>query len=159
MRCPFCQVDNDKVIDSRACEDNFAIRRRRVCMHCSKRYTTYERLEDLTIKVVKKNGVREPFSREKIRSGLRNACWKRPVSDEQIDAIVDAVANKVHTQVEDEVDTRELGEMVMNKLRSLDQVAYVRFASVYRQFKDAQDFVSEVSELGTLLPRKRKKEK
>lgn len=157
MRCPFCQVDNDKVIDSRACEDNFAIRRRRQCMGCGRRYTTYERLEDVTIKVVKKNGVREPFSREKIRNGLRNACWKRPIKDEQIDAIVDAVANRVHVQSEDEIDSRELGEMVMEELRSLDQVAYVRFASVYRRFENVRDFVSQVSELGTLLPRRRKK--
>jgi len=154
MRCPFCQVDNDKVIDSRACEDSFAIRRRRECIHCKGRYTTYERLEDLTIKVVKKNGVREPFSRDKIRLGLRNACWKRPVSDEQIDAVIDAVANAVLGKGEDEVDTRELGELVMEKLRTLDQVAYVRFASVYRQFKDVRDFVSEVSDLDTLLPPK-----
>lgn len=124
-------------------------------MHCGQRYTTYERFGDLTVKVVKKNGVREPFSRDKIRAGLRNACWKRPISDEQIDAIVDAVANRVNAQVEDEVDTRSLGEMVMEKLRTVDAVAYVRFASVYREFKDARDFVSEVSELGTMLPRKR----
>lgn len=157
MRCPFCQVDNDKVVDSRACEENFAIRRRRECMACGRRYTTYERLEDVTIKVVKKNGVREPFSRDKIRHGLRNACWKRPVRDEQIDAIVDAVANWVHVKAEDEIDSREVGEMVMEKLRALDQVAYVRFASVYRRFEDPNDFVSQVNQLGTLVTRKPKK--
>lgn len=122
-------------------------------MHCNRRFTTYERLEELAVKVVKKNGVREPFSREKIRAGLKNACWKRPVSDEQIDSIVATVASDVHAKFEDEVDTRELGEMVMEKLRLLDQVAYVRFASVYREFKDARDFVSEVSGLGSLNAR------
>ena len=157
MKCPFCQIDNDKVVDTRPCEDNFAIRRRRECMDCGRRYTTYERLEDVTINVVKKNGVREPFSREKIRNGLRNACWKRPVKDEQIDAIVDTVANWVHVQAEDEIDTRELGEKVMENLRMVDQVAYVRFASVYRRFEDVQDFVSQVSEMGPVVPRRRKK--
>lgn len=147
MRCPVCQVDNDKVVDSRGCEDSFAIRRRRQCVSCGHRYRTYERIEEFSIKVVKKNGVREPFSRDKIRNGLRNACWKRPLSDEQIDGLVTAVASDIHANFPDEIESREIGEMVMERLKGLDQVAYVRFASVYREFKDARDFVSALSVL------------
>lgn len=144
MRCPFCRVDNDKVIDSRACEDGFSIRRRRECLQCERRYTTYERLEDITVKVVKKDGVREPFAREKIRSGLQKACWKRPISDDQIEAVVTAVESEVYALGEDEIDSHWLGECVMAELAKLDQVAYVRFASVYREFKDVRDFVDEL---------------
>ena len=144
MRCPFCQADNDKVIDSRACEDGFSIRRRRECLQCERRYTTYERLEDITVKVVKKDGVREPFSREKIRFGLQKACWKRPISDEKIEGVVTAVENAIYAFGEDEVDSHWVGECVMAQLAKLDQVAYVRFASVYREFKDVRDFVDEL---------------
>ncbi|MBM4005260.1 MAG: transcriptional repressor NrdR [Planctomycetes bacterium] len=144
MRCPFCRVDNDRVIDSRSCDDGFSIRRRRECLHCERRYTTYERLEQMAIKVVKKNGVREPFSRDKIRAGLERACWKRPISDEQIEATVSAVESIVYATIEDEIDSQQLGELVMSHLAKLDQVAFVRFASVYRQFKDVRDFVDEL---------------
>ena len=144
MRCPFCQTDNDRVIDSRSSEEGYAIRRRRECMQCKRRYTTYERLEELAIKVVKKDGVREPFSREKIRLGLARACWKRPLSDDQIDTVVAEIESDVYANFETEIETQQLGEMVMEHLGRLDQVAYVRFASVYREFKDVHDFVEEL---------------
>ena len=144
MRCPFCRADNDRVIDSRASEDGLAIRRRRECLDCKRRYTTYERLEEMAIKVVKKHGERQPFSREKMRRGLEKACWKRPISDEQIDALVGAVETDVHANFDQEVESRDLGKMVMEELGALDQVAFVRFASVYREFKDVRDFVDEL---------------
>ena len=144
MKCPYCSVDNDRVIDTRPSEDGSAIRRRRECAKCLRRYTTYERYEPTTLKVVKKDGVREPFERDKIRRGLEKACWKRPVSDEQIATIVNAVEHEVTDRFDVEVDSHILGEMVMEHLRKLDQVAFVRFASVYRQFKDVRDFVDEL---------------
>lgn len=144
MKCPFCRADNDRVIDSRGSGDGFAIRRRRECLACKRRYTTFERIEELVIKVVKKDNVREPFDREKIRRGLAKACWKRPVKDEQIEDIVSAVESEIYANFDGEVDSRNLGEMVMERLAQLDQVAYVRFASVYREFKDVQDFVEEL---------------
>ncbi|MFO0820328.1 MAG: transcriptional regulator NrdR [Pirellulales bacterium] len=144
MRCPFCRVDHDRVTDSRTCEDGQLIRRRRECLKCGRRFTTYERVEEMSIKVVKKDGVREPFQRLKIRQGLQKACWKRPVKDEQIDTVVSAIEREVYSQFEDEVDSRALGEIVMAHLAGLDQVAYVRFASVYREFKDVRDFVGEL---------------
>ena len=131
-------------MDSRASEDGYVIRRRRECLQCKRRYTTYERLEELGIKVVKKNNVREPFDREKIRSGLSKACWKRPVSDEQIEQIVSLVESDVYATGESEIDSHLLGEMVMARLAAVDQVAFVRFASVYRRFKDVRDFVDEL---------------
>jgi transcriptional repressor NrdR len=144
MRCPYCRSDNDRVIDSRASEDSFAIRRRRECLDCRRRYTTYERIEERTIKVIKKDGVRVPFEREKLKSGIEKACWKRPVSDAQIEGLISEIENDVLTNYDAEVDSRYLGEQVMLRLRELDQVAYVRFASVYRQFKDVRDFVDEL---------------
>jgi transcriptional repressor NrdR len=137
-------MDNDRVIDSRACEEGFAIRRRRECLKCKRRYTTYERLEEMAVKVVKKDGIREPFSRDKIRQGLLRACWKRPISDDRIEATVAAVESEVYANFDREVASQEIGEMVMEHLAELDQVAYVRFASVYRQFKDVRDFVDEL---------------
>ncbi len=144
MRCPFCQTDNDRVLDSRSSEEGYAIRRRRECMQCKRRYTTYERLEELAIKVVKKDGIREPFSRDKIRRGLEHACWKRPLSDDQIDNVVAEIESDVYANFESEIETKQLGGMVMEHLGRLDQVAYVRFASVYREFKDVHDFVEEL---------------
>jgi transcriptional repressor NrdR len=151
MRCPFCRVDNDRVIDSRASQDGFAIRRRRECLHCKRRFTTYERLEEMQIKVVKKDGVREPFNREKIHAGLARACWKRPVSDDQIETAVSEIESEVYTNFESEIDSKTLGQMVMARLARIDQVAFVRFASVYRQFKDVRDFVDELQPM--LRPR------
>ena len=144
MKCPFCLVDNDRVTDSRASEDGSAIRRRRECLSCGRRFTTYERYEPTSLKVVKKNNAREPFERDKIRRGLEKACWKRPISDEQIDGVVRAIELELYDRFEDEIDSRTLGDLVMQQLRSLDQVAYVRFASVYREFKDVRDFVDEL---------------
>ena len=144
MKCPFCRTDNDRVIDSRASDDGYAIRRRRECLNCRRRYTTYERLVQTTIKVIKKNGVRVPFQREKIKRGLEKACWKRPISDEQIENLVSAIENDVYSQFESEVESRRLGELVMQHLRAVDQVALVRFASVYREFNDVHDFVQEL---------------
>jgi transcriptional repressor NrdR len=144
MKCPFCRVDNDRVIDSRASQDGFAIRRRRECLSCRRRYTTYERLEEMAVKVIKKNGFREPFSPEKIRQGLAKACWKRPISDEQIEGIVAAVEGEIYANFESEIESRRLGQLVMERLGQLDQVAYVRFASVYREFQDVRDFVDEL---------------
>jgi transcriptional repressor NrdR len=144
MRCPFCREDNDRVIDSRVIDDGFAIRRRRHCLHCNRRYTTQERPEEMAIKVVKKDGCREPFRRDKIRQGLARACWKRPISDEQIDKLVSEIESDVFEDYDSEIDSRSLGELVMEHLKDFDQVAYVRFASVYREFKDVSDFVREL---------------
>ncbi len=144
MKCPLCLADNDRVIDSRTSQDGFAIRRRRQCLDCKRRYTTYERVEGTTVKIVKKDGTREPFDHSKIKRGLEKACWKRPVSDAQLEAVIAAVENDLETDFESEVESRHVGELVMQYLRELDEVAYVRFASVYRQFKDVHDFVSEL---------------
>ena len=144
MRCPFCRSDNDRVIDSRSSDDGFSIRRRRECLGCKRRYSTYERVEELNIKVIKKDQARVPFDRQKIRVGLETACWKRPVSNDQIEAAVSAVEADVYAHHEQEIESRQIGELVMKHLEQLDQVAYVRFASVYREFQDARDFVDEL---------------
>lgn len=144
MKCPFCRVDNDRVIDSRSCQDGFSIRRRRECLSCKRRYTTYERIEEAVIKVVKRDGSREPLHREKIKQGLERACWKRPISDRDIERTVTAIENDVYSAFDAEIDSQRLGELVMEHLRDLDEVAFVRFASVYRQFADAGDFVDEL---------------
>ena len=144
MKCPYCLDDNDRVLDSRASQDGFAIRRRRECLGCRRRYTTYERIEPSAVKIIKKDGSREPFDHAKIKQGLEKACWKRPVSDEQLEAIVAGVENELEMNFDSDVESRLLGEMVMKRLREVDQVAYVRFASVYRRFKDVQDFVDEL---------------
>lgn len=144
MRCPFCRVDNDRVIDSRAGDDGASIRRRRECLDCKKRFTTYERVERQMLSVVKKGGDREPFEREKIKRGLAKACWKRPISEEQIEMAVSALESELYGTYETDVPSRVLGERVMELLRGLDQVAFVRFASVYREFKDIRDFVEEL---------------
>jgi transcriptional repressor NrdR len=144
MRCPYCHADHDRVSDSRASQDGFAIRRRRQCLACKRRYTTYEQIEETILKVVKKDGVREPFDREKMRRGLAKACWKRPISDEQIEQAIQDIEGEVYGQYDVEIDSQTLGEIVMGHLGRLDQVAYVRFASVYREFKDVRDFVQEL---------------
>ena len=144
MKCPFCGVDNDKVIDSRSNNGGFSIRRRRECLSCVRRFTTYERVEQTNIKVIKKDGGREPFDADKIRSGLEKACWKRPVSDEQIRSLIEVVEREVHDKYDAEVPADSIGEIIMEHLRHVDQVAYVRFASVYRQFEDVHDFVDEL---------------
>ena len=143
MKCPHCQTDNDRVIDSRASEDGFAIRRRRECLACQQRFTTYERVE-APMKVVKKDGSRVPYDRAKLKLGLEKACWKRPISDQQLEEILTKLENDIVANFETEVESRYLGELLMRMLREVDQVAYVRFASVYRQFEDVHDFVDEL---------------
>ncbi|MBI3866275.1 MAG: transcriptional repressor NrdR [Planctomycetia bacterium] len=145
MLCPFCRQTETKVIDSRASED-FVIRRRRECLNrkCGRRFTTYEKIEETPLRVIKKDGSRVPFDREKIRSGLEKACFKRPVSEEQIERVISAVEREMYQNFEREVPSRCIGELVFNMLRDIDQVAFVRFASVYREFKDVNDFVEEL---------------
>ena len=143
MRCPFCKHDETKVIDSRNSQD-FSIRRRRECLSCERRFTTYERIEESPIRVIKKDGTRVPFDREKIRSGVEKACYKRPVSPEQVDRLVGDVEAAIYEDGEREVSSRRIGELVFNALRDLDKVAFVRFASVYREFQDVHDFVDEL---------------
>lgn len=144
MKCPYCSVDNDKVIDSRSNNDGFSIRRRRECLDCHRRFTTYENVERPQIKVIKKGGIREPFNTDKIREGLEKACWKRPVSDERIRDLIGQIERDVYDRFDAEVPAESIGELVMEHLRQVDQVAYVRFASVYRQFEDVHDFVDEL---------------
>jgi len=144
VKCPFCKADDDKVIDSRASAGGEVIRRRRVCNACKRRFTTYERVEETPLRVIKKDGTRVPFDRTKILGGLLKACEKRPISIETLDAIVQEVESKALETHEREVPSKLLGELVMRRLKTLDQVAYIRFASVYRDFKDVTDFVEEV---------------
>lgn len=147
MICPHCNSDNDRVIDSRACDDGRSIRRRRICNHCHKRFTTYERVEQYPIRVIKKDGAREPFQREKIERGVERACWKRPISGDQMRQLAVRVEAELHSDVESEIPSAVIGRMVMQRLAELDQVAYVRFASVYREFKGVEDFVAELAPL------------
>jgi len=144
MRCPFCGQTEGKVVDSRTSKEGDAIRRRRECLNCDRRFTTYERIEEVAQMVIKKDGRREPFDRWKLKSGLLKAVEKRPVSLEQIDSLIDDVERTLFNSSEHEVPTRAIGEAVMEHLRKLDEVAYVRFASVYRQFKDLNEFMSEL---------------
>lgn len=144
MRCPFCKQDHDRVIDSRAASEGYAIRRRRECLACSRRFTTYERMEQTPLRVVKKDGSRVPFDRGRILSGLMKACEKRPVAMEQLDEITARIEEALNERFDKEVDASYIGDLVMEELRSLDKVAYVRFASVYREFKDANEFMEEL---------------
>ncbi len=147
MRCMYCNHDESKVVDSRPTEDGWAIRRRRECIHCSKRFTTYEKVENPMILVVKSDGERQAFDSSKIRTGLIKACEKRPVSAQTIDKIVSDVEKMVYNSLDQEITSHDIGEKVMSELKDLDQVAYVRFASVYRHFKDINSFKDELNEL------------
>lgn len=147
MKCPFCGDDNTRVIDSRPADDNEAIRRRRQCDECGKRFTTYEKVETIPLIVIKKDKNRETYDRSKIESGVVRSCHKRPVSVDQIEACVDEVENRVFNLGVREIESKQIGEIVMDELRALDQVAYVRFASVYREFKDADTFMNELKKL------------
>ena len=147
MKCPFCPSQDNKVIDSRLSNQGTVIRRRRECLGCERRFTTYERVEEILPMVVKKDGRREAFDRQKIVAGLELACRKRPVSSEQIEAIVDGIERRLQEMGEKEIPTTFVGESVMRELSRLDEVAYVRFASVYRSFKDVGEFMSELKEL------------
>lgn len=151
MRCPYCKEENDKVIDSRSASDGLAIRRRRECEACSKRYTTYERVEEVLLYVIKKDRRREQFERAKVLLGIRKACEKRPVSAEVQDSIVDAVERAIREKFDKEVPAAFVGQMIMERLADIDQVAYVRFASVYREFQDVGHFMKE---LKTLISKK-----
>ena len=147
MKCPYCGSDDTRVIDSRPADDNYSIRRRRICDNCSKRFTTYEKVETIPLIINKKDNNREQYDRAKIESGVLRACHKRPVSATQITQLVDEVENEISTLEDKEIPSRIIGEIVMKKLKNLDAVAYVRFASVYREFKDVNTFIEEISEL------------
>jgi len=147
VKCPFCGQDDDRVIDSRVVRDGYEVRRRRLCNRCGRRFTTYERVAQELPYVIKKDGRREPFSREKVLNGLRKACEKRPISIDVLERIVDRIEAWIQEQGKMEVSSVEIGERVMEELKRLDEVAYVRFASVYRQFKDISQFMDELKEL------------
>ena len=147
MKCPFCGHLHDKVVDSRESKDGDAIRRRRQCLKCKHRFTSYERIDEIPSVVVKKDGRRERFDRQKVLAGILKACEKRPVSMSQLETIADNAEAMVQESSEREVSTRAIGEMIMNELKALDKVAYVRFASVYLDFKDVQEFMSELKDL------------
>jgi len=149
MKCPYCGHKSDKVVDSRESKDGEAIRRRRECLKCTKRYTTYEQIEHSLPMVVKKDGRREPFDRKKILNGLIKACEKRPISLEQLEEVVDDIEKQLYSRMEKEVPAAIIGGIVMEKLAVLDEVAYVRFASVYRQFKDINAFTKELKKFLT----------
>ena len=144
MKCPFCSHENTRVIDSRPAEDNNSIRRRRVCDECGKRFTTYEKIETIPLIIIKKDNNREAYDRAKNEAGVLRACHKRPVSAQQITTLVDEVENEIFNREEREIPSGTIGELVMNKLKDLDAVAYVRFASVYREFKDVNTFMDEL---------------
>lgn len=147
MKCPYCNCENTRVIDSRPAEDNSSIRRRRVCDVCNKRFTTYEKVEAIPLVIVKKDDNREAYDRSKIETGVLRACHKRPVSTDKIDELVDEVEADILNRGEKEISSRVIGELVMNKLKDLDAVAYVRFASVYREFKDVNTFMDELKKI------------
>jgi len=147
VKCPFCDHLEDKVIDSRLSKEGNAIRRRRECLGCGRRFTTYEVIEDIMPLVIKKDGRREPFDRQKILQGLKKACEKRPIGIETLEGIIDDIERKIQESSEKEIPTSWIGEEVMRKLHELDGVAYVRFASVYRQFKDINEFMKELKDI------------
>ncbi len=147
MKCPFCGDAKDRVVDSRESRDGNNVRRRRECMSCGRRFTTYEQIEDIPYMVVKNDGTREEFDRKKLLAGLHKACEKRPVPAKSLDRIVEAVEKHLHDSEEREITTTEIGALVMDRLRELDQVAYVRFASVYRKFEDIDAFMDELKKL------------
>lgn len=149
MKCPFCGHENTRVIDSRPAEENNSIRRRRVCDECNKRFTTYEKIETIPLIIIKKDNNRETYDRAKIEAGVLRACHKRPVSAAQISQLVDEVETEIFSMEEKEIPSQIIGELVMNKLKDLDAVAYVRFASVYREFKDINTFMQELQNLMT----------
>ncbi len=147
MKCPFCEHTDTKVIDSRHTEDGHAIRRRRECEKCSKRFTTYEKIEEVVLMVIKKDGSRETFDRNKVMGGIVKACEKRPVPVSEMEKIVDEIERGLNNMMEKEVSSTFIGELIMDKLKDIDEVAYVRFASVYRQFTDINTFIAEIESL------------
>ena len=147
MKCPYCGGDNSRVIDSRPADDNNSIRRRRQCDECGKRFTTYEKVETIPLTVIKKDKTREPYDRSKIEAGIMSSCHKRPISIEQIEKTVDAIETEIFNLEQKEVASSQIGEIVMDKLKELEEVAYVRFASVYREFKDVSTFMDELKKM------------
>jgi len=147
VKCPYCNAADTKVIDSRPADDNSSIRRRRQCETCGKRFTTYEKLETMPLMVIKKDRSRETYDRSKIEAGIIHSCHKRPVSIQQINMVIDEIENQIFNMEEKEVESTVIGELVMRKLEQLDEVAYVRFASVYREFKDVNTFMEELGKL------------
>ncbi len=147
MKCPFCNNEDTKVIDSRSQDDNTTIRRRRYCEKCGKRFTTYERIDTIPMTVIKSNGTRETFDKNKLISGIMKSCNKRPITAKQIQDIADDVENAVMSSMDKEIESKEIGSMVMDRLKDIDEVAYVRFASVYRQFKDINTFMEELNKI------------
>lgn len=147
MRCPYCGYEDDKVIDSRPTDEGSSIRRRRECSKCTRRFTTYEKVESLPLMVIKKDKNRELFDRNKLLNGLMRACEKRPVSIHDLEKMVDEIESQLHNSLQREITTEEIGELVMFRLKNMDEVAYVRFASVYRQFKDINTFMDELRKL------------
>ncbi len=147
MKCPYCGYEESKVIDSRPTDEGEKIRRRRECLNCTKRFTTYEQIESLPIMVIKKDKTRETFNRDKLLTGMLRACEKRPVSIDQLESMIDEIESTIQNTLDREVTSEKIGELVMDKLKAVDEVAYVRFASVYRQFKDINTFMSELNKL------------
>ena len=147
MKCPYCGKTDTRVIDSRPAEDYSSIRRRRCCDECGKRFTTYEKVETIPLIVIKKDNTREQYDRAKIESGILRACYKLPISAEEIQRTIDAIETEIFNQEEKEIATRKIGEIVMDKLKELHEVAYVRFASIYREFKDVNTFMSEIKKI------------
>ena len=147
MKCPFCGMDNTRVIDSRPADDNASIRRRRQCDECGKRFTTYEKVELIPLTVIKKDRTREPYDRSKIMAGVLRACHKRPIPVEKIEETVNKIENDIFNLEYKEIESKVIGEIVMERLKSLEQVAYVRFASVYREFKDVNTFMNELKKM------------
>ena len=147
MKCPFCGQDNTRVVDSRPAEDNSSIRRRRLCDACGKRFTTYEQVETIPLIVIKKDRTREQYDRSKIEAGVMRACYKRPIPIQKINEMIDSVETEIFNREEKEIESKEIGEIVMDRLKDLEAVAYVRFASVYREFKDINTFMDELKKI------------
>jgi transcriptional repressor NrdR len=147
MKCPYCGSDTDKVVDSRSAKNGDSIRRRRECLTCNQRFTTYEYIEDVSLNVIKADGSREPFDRKKLLRGIVVSCAKRPIPTDKLDEIADEIARQIESRGEREISSHDIGEMVMDRLKVLDEVAYVRFASVYRKFKDKSEFLQELNRI------------
>ena len=147
MKCPFCSQDTDKVIDSRSAKNGESIRRRRECQNCNRRFTTYEYIENVSVNVIKADGKREPFDRKKLMSGIQISCTKLPIPTDRIDEIVDEITHEIETKGEREISSHDIGEMVIARLKSLHEVAFVRFASVYRKFQDKAEFLEELNKI------------
>ncbi len=147
MRCPYCHVDNDRVLDTRAAEGGYMIRRKRICSSCHRRFSTLEKLEQLNVRVVKSDETREPLDREKIRRGIERACSKRSIASSKIEQVVQSIEADIYESFDSEVTSRQIGDIVLSRLATLDEVAYIRFASVYRDFDDAEDFIRAISRI------------